>query len=118
MFPILIVIVLAFFAQRLISPPSQRRRRPTFKDFRAQIENRPTEIDSVTFQQKTETLNVIETDGDEYSTGYPQDLEATLVNKLDPQAHRHKVEGTGGSSFLSSSPTSSRSSSSSASGSS
>jgi cell division protease FtsH len=99
MFPIVIVIVLAFFAQRLISPPSSSET-PTFKDFRAQVENRPTEIDSVTFQQKTLTLNVVETDGDEYSTGYPQDLEATLVNELDRKDVDYKVEGTGGSSFL------------------
>ena len=33
-FPILIVIVLAFFAQRLISPPSTEKT-PTFADFRA-----------------------------------------------------------------------------------
>ncbi len=99
MFPIVIVIVLAFFAQRLISPPSSSET-PTFKDFRAQVENRPTEIDTVTFQQKTMTLNVAETNGDEYSTGYPQDLEATLVNELDRKDVNYKVEGTGGSSFL------------------
>ena len=99
MFPIVIVIVLAFFAQRLISPPPAEDT-PTFKDFRAQIENRPTEIESVTFQQKTMTLNVVETNGDEYSTGYPSDLEATLVNTLDRKDVDYKVEGTGGSSFL------------------
>jgi cell division protease FtsH len=99
MFPIVIVIVLAFFAQRLISPPSSSET-PTFKDFRAQVENRPTEIDTVTFQQKTMTLNVVETNGDEYSTGYPQDLEATLVNELDRKDVDYKVDGTGGSSFL------------------
>ena len=33
-FPILIVIVLAFFAQRLISPPSSEKT-PTFNDLRA-----------------------------------------------------------------------------------
>ncbi len=32
-FPILIVIVLAFFAQRLISPPSTEKT-PTFNEFR------------------------------------------------------------------------------------
>jgi cell division protease FtsH len=99
-FPILIVIVLAFFAQRLISPPSSEKT-PTFNDLRAQITNRPTEIDSVTFQQKTETVKVTETDGDEYSTGYPPDLQASVVNELARAHVETNIEGTGGSSFLS-----------------
>ena len=37
-FPILIVIVLAFFAQRLISPGEQEDP-PTYNEFIAQIEN-------------------------------------------------------------------------------
>ena len=40
LFPILIVIVLAFFAQRLISP-SQQEETPTYNEFIAQIENDP-----------------------------------------------------------------------------
>src|SRR4051812_7291163 len=99
-FPILIVIVLAFFAQRLISPPSSEKT-PTFNDLRAQIENRPSEIDSVTFQQKTETVKVTETNGDEYSTGYPPDLQASVVNQLARSHIDTTIEGTGGSSFLS-----------------
>ena len=66
-FPILIVIVLAFFAQKLINPPSTEKT-PTFNELRDQIETRPTSIDSVTFEQKTETVKVVEADGDEYST--------------------------------------------------
>ena len=100
-FPILIVIVLAFFAQRLISPPSTEKT-PTFNELRQQIETGPTSIDSVTFEQKTETVKVVEADGDEYSTGYPPDLQAPVVNQLARQRDRRPtVEGTGGSSFLS-----------------
>ncbi len=100
-FPILIVIVLAFFAQRLISPPSTEKT-PTFNELRQQIETRPTSIESVTFEQKTESVKVVEADGDEYSTGYPPDLQAQVVNQLA----RHPeitttVEGIGGSGILS-----------------
>ena len=117
-FPILIVIVLAFFAQRLISPPSTEKT-PTFNEFRAQIETGPTSIDSVTFQQKTETVKVAETDGDEYSTGYPPDLQAPLVNQLAaPGRSRPTSRAPAARASSRSSPTSFRSSSSSGSGSS
>ncbi len=100
-FPILIVIVLAFFAQRLISPPSTETT-PTFNELRKQIEDRPTSIDSITFEQKTETVKVVEANGDEYTTGYPPDLQAPVVNQLarHPEIET-TIEGTGGSSFLS-----------------
>ena len=99
-FPILIVIVLAFFAQRLISPPSTEKT-PTFNELPQRIETNPTSIDSVTFQQKTETVKVVEADGDEYSTGYPPELQASVVNQLDRADVETTIKGTGGSGFLS-----------------
>jgi cell division protease FtsH len=101
-FPILIVIVLAFFAQRLISPGEQEESK-TFGELREQIES-PTgsdTIEAVTIKQKTDTIEVKETDGTEFSTGYPTELEASLVNTLQRQKIEYDVEGTGGSSFLS-----------------
>src|SRR5687767_652213 len=100
-FPILIVIVLAFFAQRLISPPSTKET-PTFNELRQQIETKPSTIESVTFEQKTESVKVVEADGDEYSTGYPPDLQASLVNQLarHPEIET-TIKGIGGSSILS-----------------
>jgi cell division protease FtsH len=99
-FPILIVIVLAFFAQRLISP-NQPDETPTFTEFQAQVDNRPQEIESVTFEQKNQTLTVAEQDGNEYSVGYLPETEQSLLNRLEVQDIETKVEGTGGSSFLS-----------------
>ncbi len=99
-FPILIVIVLAFFAQRLISPPDTKEP-PTYNEFLSQVENRPTSIDSVTFEQKNQTLTVVETDENEYTTGYlPQDEQA-LLNTLTRQEVETKVEGIGGGGILS-----------------
>jgi cell division protease FtsH len=99
-FPILIVIVLAFFAQRLISP-SQTEEAPTFSEFQSQVDNRPDEIESVTFEQKNQTLTVVEQDSNEYSVGYLPETEQALLNRLEVQDIETKVEGTGGSSILS-----------------
>ncbi len=99
-FPILIVIVLAFFAQRLISP-NQTEEAPTFTEFQSQVDNRPDEIESVTFEQKNQTLTVAEQDGNEYSVGYLPENEQVLLNTLERQGIETNVEGTGGSSFLS-----------------
>jgi cell division protease FtsH len=99
-FPILIVIVLAFFAQRLISPSTQEES-PDYSAFISQIEDRPTSIKDVTVQQKTNTLHVTETDGTEYTTGYPADGAVEVTNILRHNGIDTTVEGTGGSSFLS-----------------
>jgi cell division protease FtsH len=99
-FPILIVIVLAFFAQRLISP-SGSEDTPTFSDFQSQLKSAPTSIDSVTFEQKNQTLTVAKSDGSEYSVGYLPGDELSLLNRLQSKDVETKIEGTGGSSFLS-----------------
>jgi cell division protease FtsH len=98
-FPILIVIVLAFFAQRLISPGEQEDP-PTYNEFLAQIENDADSIETVTLQPKTQTAKVVETNGEEYSTGYPPNTEESLVNTLQRNDIDTDVESTGGSSFL------------------
>ncbi|MQA73860.1 MAG: ATP-dependent zinc metalloprotease FtsH [Solirubrobacterales bacterium] len=99
-FPILIVIVLAFFAQRLISPGDSEET-PTFTEFESQVKNAPTSIDSVTFEQKDHTLTVAKSDGSEYSVGYLPEQELELTNTLGQNEIETKIEGTGGSSFLS-----------------
>src|SRR5215210_8398607 len=99
-FPILIVIVLAFFAQRLISPGEQEQT-PTYSEFRSQIQHDPQSVHEVTFQPKTNTIRVTQQDGKEYTTGYPNNVEPQLTNLLQGSRIETKVEGTGGSSFLS-----------------
>jgi cell division protease FtsH len=101
-FPILIVIVLAFFAQRLIGgaggPPS-----PTYKDFVNAVKHRPGSIASVTVQPKTNDLQVTKANGDSYTTGYPNNTENAFMPLLDNPKNGIdvKVEGTGGSSLFS-----------------
>jgi cell division protease FtsH len=101
-FPILIVIVLAFFAQRLISGP-QTEQTPTYDQFVSEVRHNPTAIDSVTFNQKTSSIEWTQQDGKSYSTGYPTsgNAQSNLINLLAKQQVETKVEGTGGSSFLS-----------------
>src|SRR5436190_23709081 len=99
-FPILIVIVLAFFAQRLISP-GQQEQTPTYSEFISQVKNDPQSIQEVTFEPKTNTVQVQQQDGKQYSTGYPNNVEQFLTNLLQRRHVETKVEGTGGSSFLS-----------------
>ena len=98
-FPILIVIVLAFFAQRLISP-GEKEDPPTYNEFLSQIEDSPESIETVTLAPKTQTAKVVETNGEEYSTGYPPNTEESLVNTLQRNEIDTDVESTGGSSFL------------------
>ena len=100
--PILIVIVLAFFAQRIISPPQQDSN-PTYSDFIATINNDQSanQIKSVDIKTNDNTIDVTEQDGTEYSTGYPPNTEEQLVNTLERQDIETTVEGQGGSSILS-----------------
>src|SRR4051812_5963640 len=101
-FPILIVIVLAFFAQRLISGPRDSTT-PTYDQFIQQVKHEPSQISTVTVDQKSSSLSWELQDGKTYSTGYPNTGNGLtqLTHLLGKQDITTKVEGTGGSSFLS-----------------
>ncbi|MEK6250732.1 MAG: ATP-dependent zinc metalloprotease FtsH [Actinomycetota bacterium] len=97
-FPILLVVILAFVAQRVIgqgggTPP------PSYNEFLTQIER--GEVKSVTINTKDNTLDVTQTDESHYSTGYPDNTEQSLVNSLQRAHVTTDVKGTGGSSLLS-----------------
>jgi ATP-dependent Zn protease len=83
-FPILIVVVLAFFAQRLISPGSGQET-PDYNTFVQRVEN--NQIESVTWNTKDNTLNVKQTDGTSYDEAYPDSdaAQAQLLNNLQQQ---------------------------------
>jgi cell division protease FtsH len=97
-FPILVVVVLAFFAQRLINP-GQPTKQPTYNEFLAQTDS--GEIESVVINTKDNTIDVTPTKGDEYSTGYLNNVEQPLLNQLEANDVSIEVKGTGGSSLLS-----------------
>jgi cell division protease FtsH len=79
-FPILIVVVLAFFAQRLISP-GETERETSFADFQTQLAN--GDIESVVVKTKDNTLEVTEADGTtKYEVGWPDEYGKELMDEL------------------------------------
>jgi cell division protease FtsH len=99
-FPILIVVVLAFFAQRLISPGSGHET-PDYNTFVERIDQ--GQIESVTWNTKDNTLNVKQVDGTTYDESYPDSdsAQAELLNNLQQHNVKTEIKGKGGSSLLS-----------------
>jgi cell division protease FtsH len=106
-FPILLVVILAFVAQRVISPGPDTET-PSYSDLTQPKTGliASGRIEEVTINPKDNTMDVKEKgqngeDGDSYSTGYPSDTEQSLVNLLNQNDVKTEVKGTGGSSLLS-----------------
>src|SRR5713226_10091702 len=97
-FPILIVVVLAFFAQRLISPSGETKK-PDFGQFLTQINQ--GQVKSADIKTKDNTVDVTLTDGQKYTVGYPDGYAKTLVDTLHEKAGRLDVEGKRSSGWLS-----------------
>ncbi|MBU3691548.1 MAG: ATP-dependent metallopeptidase FtsH/Yme1/Tma family protein [Solirubrobacterales bacterium] len=116
-FPILLVVILAFVAQRVISPDTGQEP-PTYNQFLTMVER--GEIADVTINTKDNTLEVTEEPagqkadaanadnasgsgdtGEKFETGYPPNTEQSLLNQLDQNDVAVTVEGSGGSSILS-----------------
>ena len=81
LFPILIVIVLAFFASKLISRSDQAPAR-SFAGFLEQIEN--GQVQTATLRTKDNSIDVRlkGTEKNKYQVGYPLDYSDVLVTKL------------------------------------
>jgi cell division protease FtsH len=98
-FPILIVVVLAFFAQRFLGQNDEKPK-PNFGQFLTQVEN--GQVKSVTINTRDNTLNVTAIDGKtKYETGYPDNYEEELVRDLRRNDVALSVKGKGGSNWLS-----------------
>jgi cell division protease FtsH len=102
-FPILIVVVLAFFAQKLISPGTHSKA-PSYSGFLSQVDN--NQIKSVTINTKDNTIDVTPqptapTYNKKYTTAYPDNTEQTLINQLRQHESTVDVKGKGGSGWLS-----------------
>ncbi|MBA3299300.1 MAG: ATP-dependent metallopeptidase FtsH/Yme1/Tma family protein, partial [Thermoleophilaceae bacterium] len=99
LFPILIVVVLAFFAQRLISP-NDRPPDPVYTEFLAQLE--ADRVKEVTLNTKNNRIDVElkSVRGDEskkYKTAYPDNTEQNLVNNLRAEKVPIEVKAKSGS---------------------
>jgi cell division protease FtsH len=90
-FPIIIVIVLAFFASKLISRSDQAEK-TTFSQFLTQIDE-PGKIKSVTMDTKDNSIDVLQVDNKKYEVGYPIDYSDVLVNKLRASEAASNIEG-------------------------
>jgi cell division protease FtsH len=75
-FPILIVVVLAFFAQKLIGSSSHSPNY-TFGDLVTQIDQ--GQVKSLNLDQKDNSASVTLTNGQKYTVGYPDSYSKTLV---------------------------------------
>ncbi len=106
-FPILLVVILAFVAQKVITkgPTTET---PSYNELIKQKTGliATGKIEEVNVNVKDSTLDVKEVgqngeDGESFSTGYPPDAEGSLINRLEQANVTTKVHGTGGSSLLS-----------------
>jgi cell division protease FtsH len=101
-FPILLVVILAFVAQKVMThssgPPA-----PSYNELiKAKTGLIETgKIEEVNVNVKDSTLDVKETNGDSFSTGYPPNAEESLINRLEANDVLTKVHGTGSSGVLS-----------------
>jgi cell division protease FtsH len=77
-FPILIVVVLAFFAQKLIGSSSHS---PNYKFGNLVQQIKGDKIKSLSLDQKANSANVTLKNGQSYSVGYPNSYANTLINE-------------------------------------
>ena len=87
-FPILIVVVLAFFAQKLIGSSSHSPHY-SFGNLIQQLDS--GQVKTLSIHTKDNTVDVTTTGNQKYSVGYPDDYAATLINKA--QAETTQVPG-------------------------
>jgi cell division protease FtsH len=101
-FPILLVVILAFVAQRVITsdsgpePPSYNALTQAKTGLLAE-----EKIEEVSVNTKDNTLDVKKTNGESFSTGYPPNAEEGLIDKLEASGVKTKVHGSGSSGLLS-----------------
>ncbi len=75
-FPILIVVVLAFFAQKLIGSSSHSQHY-TFGDLLTQLDNK--QVKEMTLDQKENSADITLYNGAKYSVGYPDSYAPALI---------------------------------------
>ena len=81
-FPILIVVVLAFFAQKLIGSSSHGTHY-TFGNLLTELQNR--DVKNLSLDQKENSASVTLNDGTKYSVGYPDSYAPTLIKDAQTQ---------------------------------
>ncbi len=99
-FPILIVVVLAFFAQKLIGSSSHSPNY-TFGNLQQQLDAR--QVKSLSLDQKSNSANITLTNGQKYSVGYPDSYAPTLIKEAqqDVPAQGFNVQSKSSNGWLS-----------------
>ena len=101
-FPILLVVILAFIAQKVISDGGGTEA-PPYNELVAPKTGliAKGQIEEVSVNTKDNTLDVKRTNGESFSTGYPPNTEQSLINELEASEVDTKVHGSGSSGLLS-----------------
>jgi cell division protease FtsH len=89
-FPILIVVVLAFFAQKLIGGPGSNTPTPSYGDFVAQLQ--AGQIKTVDVKTKDNTIVVKPRTGSKYETGFLPDSADRLESRLEAAKAQHQID--------------------------
>lgn len=102
-FPILIIILLAFVAQRLVSSGGDDQPDPTFDQFLAFVGD--GSVEKATIKVEPQKVTYTLTDGTEfeagqYTSGYPDEYSDRLADRFSAQDVPFVVEGRGGNSLL------------------
>ncbi len=106
-FPILLVVILAFIAQKVITNQSGTEAPPYTELVKPKTGLIASgKVEEVNVNVKDSTLDIKETNGESFSTGYPPQTEPELLRVLEEGEKAGgltvtKVHGTGGSSLLS-----------------
>ncbi len=95
-FPILIVLVLAAVALRLVSGGQDEAKKLDYPQILALIDQ--GKVKKATISNRNETLTIVDTDGKEHVTGIPQGTTAALTTKLlEKDVPEFRDEGLSGS---------------------
>jgi cell division protease FtsH len=99
-FPILIVVVLAFFAQKLIGNSSHGQHY-TFGNLLTQLQNH--DVKSMSLDQKANSASITLQDGTKYSVGYPDSYAPQLIRdaQTDVPAQGFDVQSKSSNGWLS-----------------
>jgi cell division protease FtsH len=100
-FPILLVVILAFVASRVISSGSGTEA-PSYNELTTPQTGLIAEgrIEEVDINTKDNTLDVKQRNGDSFSTGYPPNTEQSLLTLLDQNEVKTDVHGSGDNGLL------------------
>ncbi len=90
-FPILIVILLVFVAQRLVVSSEPSTPAPTFDQFITAIS--ADRVAEATIKVESKEVEVRLKDDTRFTTGYPEDYSSTLVNQLEAADVPFQVKG-------------------------